>query len=198
MPALQPADPTPAIAAILEAAADDHLTGICIRLADEGVPVLAIARALKVPSSDVFETLNEALEEGRIVELPKTDWPPNTRRADRANISGTILDNEDALKFAIIQLLKATRLEAIIFAVLLKRNEATKAQLHHVVEQNRPTENANATDPKMIDVIICRLRKKLKPHDATIETVWGLGYRMKQEDRDKISALLTAAGGANG
>lgn len=168
---------------------------IAVRLADEGVPVRAIARSIKVSGEDVYLMLKEAMDSGFLVELPKDDWPPGSRRDNRNALAGTIIDNEDALKFACVRLLKVTRLEAIIFAFLLKRAEATKQQLHHVIEQNRPTENREATDPKMIDVIICRLRKKLKPHDATITTVWGLGYRMEQPDREKVVALLQAEGG---
>lgn len=32
-------------------------------------------------------------------------------------------------------------------------------------------------DPKVIDVFVCQLRKKLGPMQITIETVWGRGYR---------------------
>jgi len=31
---------------------------------------------------------------------------------------------------------------------------------------------------KIIDVFICKLRKKLKPLGISIDTVWGRGYRM--------------------
>ena len=49
---------------------------LAARLADEGVPICAIARALKIPSDDVRETLQDALGEGVIVEYPREDWPP--------------------------------------------------------------------------------------------------------------------------
>ena len=31
---------------------------------------------------------------------------------------------------------------------------------------------------KIIDVVVCKLRKKLNPLNVKIETVWGVGYRM--------------------
>jgi DNA-binding response OmpR family regulator len=34
--------------------------------------------------------------------------------------------------------------------------------------------------PKVVDVYICHLRRKLKGSDFAIETVWGLGYRLVQ------------------
>ncbi|YBV98388.1 helix-turn-helix domain-containing protein [Phyllobacteriaceae bacterium JZ32] len=32
---------------------------------------------------------------------------------------------------------------------------------------------------KIIDVFICKLRKKLRPLDIKIETIWGRGYRLQ-------------------
>lgn len=190
MDALQQPEAFTPSAEILAPLPSEDTTQIAVRLADEGVPVRAIARSLKVPGEDIYTILKEALDSGFLVELPKDDWPPGSKRSNRNALAGTPLDNDENLKFATIRLLKATRLEAIIFAMLLKRHEATKAQLHTVVEQNRPTENSTPTDPKMIDVIICRLRAKLKPYGVKITTVWGLGYRMDQADRDKMIALL--------
>lgn len=166
-------------------------TPIAIRLADEGIPVRAIARATKIPSSDIYDVLRDALARGEIVELPKDDWPPGTRRAARSVLSGTPLDDDTALAFACARFFKTTRLEAAILAVLIKRTEVTKQQLHLVIEQNRPSEGRVETDPKMVDVVICHLRKKLKPHDLKIETVWGIGYLMPVEARDRASTMLS-------
>lgn len=193
MNALVAVDPLPATLLITTEGVRD----IAIRLADEGIPVRAIARATKVPSEDLYEVLKEAMLCGYILELPKDDWPPGSNRAQRLAVQGTILDNEDTLKFACARMLKATRLEAAILAVLLRRQEVTKQQLHAVIEQNRPSENRDETDPKMVDVIICHLRKKLKPHALEIETVWGIGYLMKPAHRDNAVLLLTAFTGAN-
>lgn len=48
----------------------------------------------------------------------------------------------------------------------------------------------NSTDEtpqlKIIDVFICKLRKKLAIHDIQIETVWGEGYRISVETRDVL------------
>lgn len=151
----------------------------------------AIARAIKQSSGDVYEWLRDALASGQIVELPKDDWPPGSRRGSRTAFNGTPLESDDNLKFACARLFKATRLEAAILAVLLKRAEVTKAQLHLVIEQNRPSENREETDPKMVDVVICHLRKKLKKHDLKIETIWGLGYSMSVEHREIAQAMLS-------
>ncbi len=43
--------------------------------------------------------------------------------------------------------------------------------------------------PKIIDVIMCKMRTKLKPHGITVETVWGRGYRLSHAARERISAI---------
>jgi transposase len=55
-----------------------------VRLAQEGVPVAAIARALCTPYEYVARALREALEAGDIAEMPASDWPVGQRREDRA------------------------------------------------------------------------------------------------------------------
>ncbi len=163
---------------------------IVVRLADEGIPVRAIARAVSISSTNIYEMLRDALAAGMIVEMPKDDWPPGSRRDARLAFNGTPLENEDTLKVACARLFRATRLEAAILAVLLKRSEVTKTQLHLVIEQTRPNENRDATDPKMVDVVICHLRKKLKPHNITIKTIWGTGYLIPAPDREKAATAL--------
>ncbi len=40
--------------------------------------------------------------------------------------------------------------------------------------------------PKIIDVIMCKMRTKLKPHGITVETVWGRGYRLSRQARENF------------
>lgn len=165
---------------------------VAVRLADEGIPVRAIARSLKVPSEDIYEVLRDAIATGSITEMPKDDWPVGSTRGQRAAFNGTPLENEENLQRAIRGCFKVTRLEAAILSVLVKRTEATKAQLHIVIEQMRSDTTREATDPKMVDVIICHLRKKLKGTDLTIRTVWGIGYNMPLADREKAVHMVSA------
>lgn len=37
--------------------------------------------------------------------------------------------------------------------------------------------HADETEMKIVDVLICKIRRKLKPLDLNIQTVWGRGYR---------------------
>lgn len=166
------------------------LQAVAIRLADEGIPVRAIARSIRMPSEDLYDILRTAIELGKIVELPKDDWPVGSARAQRACIAGTILENDETLAFACSRFFKSTRQQSAVLAVMLKRNEITKAQIHQILEQNRPTEGREATDPKLVDVVVCHLRKKLKPHNVEIETIWGTGYLIPPKGRELAVRLL--------
>ena len=42
------------------------------------------------------------------------------------------------------------------------------------------------THPKIIDVQICKMRRKLTPIGISIETVWGEGYRLAGDARQII------------
>lgn len=43
--------------------------------------------------------------------------------------------------------------------------------------------------PKIIDVWICHLRRKLKAQHIEIENVWGRGYRLTESTRTYLNAL---------
>jgi DNA-binding response OmpR family regulator len=45
-------------------------------------------------------------------------------------------------------------------------------------------------DPKGIDVQICQLRQRLRPHDIAINTAWAIGYELARESRPKLQALI--------
>lgn len=164
---------------------------IAVRMADEGIPVRAIARALRTPSEEIYETLRSAILQGIIVAMPKDDWPPGSSRSQRAVFNGTPLEEETALKGACARFFKASPLEAAMLATMLKRDQVTKEQLHAVVESNRPGDHSKEqTDPKMVDVMICKLRKKLRPHEIIIETMWGTGYLIPPRMRETAIDLL--------
>jgi len=167
---------------------------IAIRLANEGIPVNVIARGLEVPAADVRSVLDEALGSGRITEMPAADWPPTARRAD--HLPPHIAAARDAdLVTSFMRAFKLTKLMASFMLVLVKREEADKATLHRVIESqraqrtNRPS-SAEETDPKMVDVVICNLRKKLKVFDLTINTLWGRGYYLDTKDRQHALGLI--------
>ena len=167
------------------------LVPIAVRLADEGVPLYAIARVLKSPAEYVRAALYVAKGEGKILEMPREDWPPNSLRANRDPTQGKKMGDEDIV-FNCVRLFKVTRQQASLLSVLIRRNEVSKDMMHQIIEQSRGPNKDDPTDPKMVDVVICNLRKRMKktPLKDTIETMWGCGYFMKPENRKRALELL--------
>lgn len=171
------------------------LKPIAEAFAVEGIPVNAIARGLRQPASLVWNTLEEARQVGKIVELPPPDWPPTARAADRLPYR-TTATVADSLLVASRKEYKLTNLEANFFAVLMANDNASKEKLHKVVGRERQKRNpaAEDTDEKMVDVIICKLRKKIEPVGIKIQTIWGHGYFIAPEVRGRVLTELGIVG----
>lgn len=166
----------------------DTPPNIVIGLANEQVPVCAIARAMRVPAEDVREVLREALELGTIAEVPREDWLAGKFGQKPVGFKSKQVSDED-LVYNCIRLFKVTRLQASLLAVLLVRTEVSKEAMHQVIEQRRKA-NTSETDPKMVDVVICHLRKRLRPFKLKITTLWACGYYMEPEHRARANQLL--------
>jgi hypothetical protein len=195
------------------------LVWFMVRAAAEGVPVAAIARTLKVPYDRVLHCLKRARSLGAISELPQTDWPPaqamNERRpatvqAQKPELSRSSLQPPEEVEFLCRHVFRLTNLEAGFLVVLLRTLFAEKEKLHAVIEQQRAARplrplQQEVTDPKMVDVMICKLRKKMAgisrdnlsrsdrfPGDPSfvIRTSWGKGYFLDQSVKDAIYRML--------
>jgi hypothetical protein len=180
------------------------LRQLATRLAYEGVPVRVIARSILQSAELVADSLDEALSVGEITEMPAADWPPTARRADR--LPALVAKESDEKRLLCCEkIFKLTKLQANFMLVLLKHNEISKDTLHRVIEQqrsirrNRP-DNPEQTDPKMVDVVIWNIRRKLKVHNIAIVTLWGHGYYIPEPDRSYANTLMSeaAAGSVDG
>ncbi len=175
------------------------------RLANEGIPVAVIARGLDAESGSIRNVIQDAINCGVVTEMPRADWPPTARRADHLP-SQLSKEQEKDLLITCRRAFDVTGLQANFLVVLLKREEVDKDTLHNVIESQRAIrrnqpDNPESVDPKMVDVIICNLRKKLRPfwppgHEV-IKTLWGHGYYMEKVDRDvaldKVHAAVQSA-----
>lgn len=65
--------------------------------------------------------------------------------------------------------------EAAVFGVLMAREVITKDHVMAALYRNSAKDEAEI---KIVDVHVCKIRKKLKRFKIDIETVWGVGYRM--------------------
>lgn len=162
------------------------------RFADEGVPVRAMARAFKQTADAVRETVAAAIYNGRIVQMPKDDWPVGQSRDDRTPtfMRQNRMDDENLI-FSCKRLFKVTRLQASLLAVLINRNEVSKDTMHQIIESRRAP-GKEETDPKMVDVVICHLRKRLKPFNLKINTLWACGYYIEPVQRKQILEMVNS------
>ena len=174
--------------------------GIWARLANDGVPIAVIARSFQCGSDLVRACLHDALDTGTITEIPRNDWPPTARRADHLP-SQLAKEQERDLLTAAMRAFSITKLHAAFMMVLLKREEADKDTLHNVIESQRAIrrnqpDNPDSVDPKMVDVIVCNLRKRLRDYfpvgSEVIKTLWGHGYYIEKPMREIALAKVHA------
>lgn len=171
---------------------------ITARAANEGVPVGAIARIVQRSYTAISNHLKLSVSLGAVGSMPKADWPP-TQHWDARLPTVSRSANIDDVEFACRQTFRLTPLELAFLVVLLRHTFADKEKLHTVVEnqrfarQFRPDKQASP-DLKMVDVMICKLRAKLKgvSPQFVIETVWGKGYFISPGVKDAIYALIGA------
>jgi hypothetical protein len=165
---------------------------VAIRLADEGVPVRAIARAVHINAEELRPHFEHAKLTGRLVDLPREDWPPGIPRAHRVPDLQPIADiGDEVLKAGIMQIFGLTLNQASMFLALIRRREVHRDQMHEIYNQ-RGKELAD-TDVKIVDVQICKIRQRLEKMKIEIRTLWGFGYAMSIANRRRALELLLAA-----
>ncbi|MGV0878046.1 helix-turn-helix domain-containing protein [Martelella sp. FLE1502] len=70
-----------------------------------------------------------------------------------------------------------TPIEFTIFRVLKTHRVVSREALMTALYSGRPQD---PPDPKVIDVFICKLRKKLAAHGFDIASQWGTGWRLER------------------
>ena len=85
-----------------------------------------------------------------------------------------------------------TAQEARVFGVLVKRELATKDAIMAALYSDKAS-SAEVAAEKIVDVFICKVRKKLKPFGVVITTVWGRGYALDASTRAQYRRDLRAA-----
>lgn len=163
---------------------------VAVRLADEGVPVRAIVRALMLPYDEVREVLTAASERGMILSVPRDDWPPGVRRDERAPDTTPLEFEDEHMTMLTMRTFNITPTMAKIFVGLLRRPEMTKKAMHACSKRDGCVPNdKDDTDIKIVDVYVCKLRKFL-PQTIPILTLWGKGYMIPPEGKVEALKLL--------
>lgn len=79
--------------------------------------------------------------------------------------------------------------EARLFGALMERELLTKDAAMAALYRDR---GADEPELKIVDVFICKLRKKVRPFGLEIGTRWGVGYQMTAEMKARARAMLPA------
>ena len=146
---------------------------LAVRLADEGVPLRVIARATHVPSDQIREHLRDAIEDGQLLELPKEDWPPGFPRDQRAlQLSRMVVENKEAVVLALQKVFHLTATEVAIVMTILTSATVPKGRFD--------------LSPRIVDVHICNIRRRLEPFGIAVATLWGYGYQLSGDSRARI------------
>ena len=77
--------------------------------------------------------------------------------------------------------------EAICLGVLLSNKAPRRSTFMAALYSDRADEDV---EPKIIDVFICKMRKKLKPLGIEIENQWGEGYAMPEMSKARARELM--------
>lgn len=79
-----------------------------------------------------------------------------------------------------------TRSESQVFRFLMRRERASRQAICTALFALRPDKDQPCD--KIVDVHICRLRRKLDPFGVKIETIWGQGFALR--DRQQWAARM--------
>lgn len=111
----------------------------------------------------------------------------------QSGLESSLLDRIASLEEQIVQLQEVltpssidipvewrlTGSEAAVFACLAARKMATKVMIHHALYSGK----LEFAEPKIVDVFICKMRRKLKPFGIVIDTYWGEGYGLQNRQQ---------------
>ncbi len=109
--------------------------------------------------------------------------------SERDDARARIAELEEALfrpDFRVPPEWKLTRQEVILLGALIASGDAV---LTRAAMMSALYGSDDWATPKIIDVLMSKMRTKLKPHGIAVETVWGRGYRLPSQARDRISAV---------
>ena len=109
---------------------------------------------------------------------------------DRALTAPPLRSNSElSLVVTFCVLFELTRAEGRALVRLVKYDHATRQEIHIAIADGEPATGAN-----IVDVVIGRLRRKLKSHDIEIATIYGLDFRLAADSRERIWRLLADYG----
>lgn len=104
-----------------------------------------------------------------------------------------VLERATGAVVVVPEWLGLTVTEGKLFAYLATRGVASREQIWDALHG---TKIDGGPSIKVIDVVICKVRKKLRPHGLAISTRWGHGYALRAEHLERAREILGITGGA--
>ncbi len=101
---------------------------------------------------------------------------PDMRTSDRVDFGGFIIDFTERAVYRDEQLVALRPVELELLLLLARRPGEALSRNHLIDRAIGP--DSNATE-RTLDVYFSRLRAALGPAGKAIETVWGIGYRLR-------------------
>jgi len=82
-----------------------------------------------------------------------------------------------------------TRNECVIFGLLLKNTMVLRTSMMNALYMHKQDE----AEIKIVDVWVCKIRKKIRPYGIAVQVQWGQGYFMSAESKAIARSLLDEA-----
>jgi hypothetical protein len=178
-----------------------------VAFARQGVAIDQIYRALMVPREQVTKWCRRAIERDEIQMMPP-ESAEDKRTASLVELVGLrrkvddlqaliaeYVKKETSWNLGFVGVCGLTKREACVVAVLAqRRGTVSKTSLHAALYGT--FHDDETPDAKIVDVFVCKIRKKLAPFGVDISTVWGAGYSMTPEHAEtlcEMAGLLPAA-----
>lgn len=80
---------------------------------------------------------------------------------------------------------RLTAQEARFMGVLVHRDQPTKNAFMAALYRDT---GADEAEEKIVDVLACKIRKKVAPFGVEIQTIWGHGYALPDHQREALKA----------
>jgi hypothetical protein len=165
---------------------------VVIAFARYGTSIDTMARALTTIPQTVEGICRRAVESGELSAMP-----PKSPAEIRSSIQTEVIHLREEVTTLnariremrgiepgsaedFVTIAKLTPSEAMLVSQIVKHGKASKQRLYHSLYGDRPNPD-DTPEPKIIDVLIHKIRRKFEPVGLKIETIWAWGYSMSPE-----------------
>lgn len=122
-----------------------------------------------------------------------TDWIATiddlTYKLECAQFRIEELERVVGLDYACPLALRLSRNQARMLGLLMHKKVASKDALYTALYTDVICDK-ELPESKVIDVQISHMRRKLRPFGIEIETIWGTGYALAPEAKEKINRMV--------